>query len=204
MKNLLLILFCLSTPFFITAQETVKQKEVGLSFHNLDNFGIAFKTGTAKALWRFNTLFISGGERDEISDSSEFKQSSSGFGVGFGRENRKEIGKNIELRYGIDLFFSYSKSLFDNNSKRVNYYDLLQEIETYRQGINLVFGFNYVINESIVLGAELLPSLYYVTGTSIVKRDDNYNGEQVDESDITGFEYGLSNNSARLSVSYRF
>jgi hypothetical protein len=67
--------------YYLMAQETVKQKEIGLVFSNLDNFGLTFKTGTDKSLWRFNTLFISGSNMDNTADSLVNNQSNMGFGV---------------------------------------------------------------------------------------------------------------------------
>ena len=189
--------------YFLMAQEAVKQKEIGLVFGNLDNFGLTFKTGNNKSLWRFNTLIISGASMDNTADSIENKQNSTGFGVKVGKEYRKNIVNNLELRFGADLSFRYAQSKNEYSDKTVNDSDRLSERITYQPGINLVFGFNYVINENIVLGAEVLPSFNYVLGTSVEKSPWNNNGEEI-KSDISGFNYGLSNTSALLSIAYRF
>ena len=132
-------------------QETQKQKEVGIVFRNLDNFGLTFKSGTNKSLWRFSTLLVQGSNFEETTDSVENKQSSRGFGVGFGREYRESISDKIELRFG----------------------------------------------------AELLPNFGYITGTS-VERDSRSDDGVERKTDISGFNYGLSNTSALLSLAYRF
>ena len=50
MKKPLMLLICLTMTYSLMAQEQepvqekVKQKEVGLVFRNLDNFGLTFKT----------------------------------------------------------------------------------------------------------------------------------------------------------------
>jgi len=190
-------------PLFLMAQESMKQKEIGLVFNNLDNFGLTYRTGSDKSLWRFNTLFISGNNMDETADSSVNKQNNMGFGFKFGKEYRKDIVKNLELRFGIDLSFTYSQSKYDYNDKTVDDDDRLDEQTTYRPGINLVFGLNYVINDRIVIGAELLPNFSYTFGTSIEKYSYINNGNEV-KSDISGFSYGLSNTSALISLAYRF
>jgi hypothetical protein len=82
--------------FFVMAQETIKRKEIGLVFSDLNNFGLTFRTGTDKSLWIFKTLLISGGTFDQIGDSSANKQSHSGFGLQLGKEYRKAIAENIE------------------------------------------------------------------------------------------------------------
>ena len=184
------------------AQETQNQKEVGIVFRNLDDFGLTFRTGTNRSLWRFSTLLASGSNFEETTDSIENKQSGRGFGIGFGREYRESISDKIELRFGADLTFSYrySKVDFDNNSSVDR--ERFTERTTYHPGINLVFGLNYLIN-NLVIGAELLPNFSYITGTS-VERDSRSNDGLERKTDISGFNYGLSNSSALLSLAYRF
>ncbi len=203
MRKSLMILFCLSMSYYLMAQETVKQKEIGLVFSNLDNFGLTFKTGTDKSLWRFNTLFISGSNMDNTADSLVNNQSNMGFGVKIGKEYRKVLVDNLELRFGADLSFTYSQLKSEYDDKTVNDYDRLNEQTTYGPGVNLVFGFNYKLGDNFVIGAEVLPNFSYTTGTSIEKYYYTNNGDEV-KSDISGFNYGLSNTSVLLSLAYRF
>lgn len=200
MKKALLILMTLTLSISIMAQEKTKQKEIGIVFNNFDNFGLSLKTGNEKSMWRFNTLMITGRNQDEIADSTENKQKNMGFSIKFGKEYRKAIVENFEFRYGADLSFNYSKSEYENIGESFYYRSSKNKKTTYQPGINLVFGFNYVINDNIVIGAELLPHFTYITGTST--KTDYYNNEI--KSDISGFSYGLSNTSALLSISYRF
>ena len=194
MRKSLLILVTLIVSLFLTAQEKTKQKEVGLIFSSLDNFGLAFKAGSDKSLWRFNALIISGSNHEETGDSLYVKDSQIGFAVQFGKEYRKIIVENLEFRYGADILFRYTKSKSDYNDKSVNDSDRFSERIIYEPGINLVFGLNYVIKDKFVIGAEVLPAFTYRTGKRV------YNET---EHDILGFSYGLSNMSAFLSLSYR-
>lgn len=203
MKKSVLILFCLSMSYYLMAQETVKQKEIGLVFSSLNNFGLTFRTGTDKSLWRFNTLFMTGGNFDNTADSLIRKQSNNGFGVAIGKEYRKELVDNLELRFGADISFTYSQSKSDYDDKTVNNYDQLNQQTTYSPGVNLVFGFNYKLGDNLMIGAELLPNFTYTTGTSTQKYYYINNGIEF-KSDISGFSYGLSNTSALLSLVYRF
>lgn len=181
------------------AQENTKQKEVGLLFRNLDNFGVSYKSGSEKALWRYNVLMISGSNSKEKSDDYTNETSSAGISAGFGREYRKDIVENFELRYGADLSFSYSHTKMDYEDENIRTTD----IKLYQPGINLVFGLNYVVNDKLVIGVELLPSFSYRFGESTKKNDYNNNGEEI-KSDISGFYYGISNTSAAISIAYRF
>ena len=201
MKKLVLIFITLAMSIMMVAQEKTKQKEVGLVFNNLDNFGLTYKTGTNKSLWRFNALFISGYDLDETADSLVNKQSNMGFGIKFGKEYRKVIVTNFEFRYGVDLSFTYNHTSREYDNPTAGYNNQSYERTTYEPGINLVLGFNYVINDYFVIGAELLPHFTYSTGTS--KEIRSYYDMEI-ESDISGFSYGISNTSALLSLSYRF
>jgi len=189
--------------YSLMGQETVKQKEIGLVFSNLNNFGLTFKTGTDKSLWRFNTLFISGYNMDKNADSLVNKDSYMGFGVKIGKEYRKNIVDNLEMRFGADISFRYTQSKSDYDDKTVDDNDRLNESTTYQPGINLVFGFNYILGDNLLIGAELLPSFTYTTGESVEKHYYSNYEEEI-KSDISGFNYGLSNTSVLLSLAYRF
>jgi len=201
MKKMVMVLVCLSASYYLMAQETVKQKEIGLVFSNLDNFGLTYKTGTNKSLWRFNTLLITGNNVDNTTDSLVNKQSNFGFGVKIGKEFRKDLVDKLELRFGADLSFSFNQSKYDYDDKTINGHDRKDERITYRPGINLVLGLNYEFNDHFVLGAELLPSFSYTTGSST---ESNYYNDDEVKTDISGFNYGISNTSVLLSLAYRF
>ena len=195
-----MLLMCIAFPYFLLAQETEKQKEIGLAFNSLNSFGLTYRTGTAKSLWRFNTLYISGIKSNLSSDLSEDIESSWGFGIKFGKEFRKVVAKNLEIRYGADLAFSFSKIVSETNDKTESIYDMKDDITYYRPGVSLVFGLNYVFNDKLVIGAEILPSFNYSFGFTKTK---DYNSE-ITKGKISGFNFGLSNNSALLSLAYRF
>ena len=189
--------------YFLMAQAPVKQKEVGLVFSSLNNFGLTYKTGTDKSLWRFNTLLLSGRNIEYVADSSENTQNSMGFEVKVGKEYRKILAENFELRYGADLSFNYSYSKYVDATTSVNGFERLREETTYRPGVNLVLGLNYLISDKLVIGAEILPYFTYSTGTSKEKNTYSNSDEEIIK-DISGFNYGLSTSSVMLSLVYRF
>lgn len=203
MKKAFIILAILASAKFVAAQENPKQKEVGLAFSSLDNFGLTFKVGSDKSLWRFNTLAINGGSYEKTSDSLNSDSKSFGVNLRFGKEFRKVIYENLELRYGADLFFQYTNSRNNEDDLSVDDYDRLSEQTRYEPGINLVFGLNYVLKNNLVFGVELLPGFSYFTGKSVEKNYYNSDGKKI-ESDISGIHYGLSNSSALLTLAYRF
>lgn len=199
MRKSLVVLCFLSMSSYLMAQETVRKKEIGLVLNSLYDFGLTFRTGTTKSLWRFNTLLLYGGKTVETADSLIRTQSNTGFSVKIGKEYRKELADNLELRLGADISFAYSRYKLDRDDKTIYNADQFDQRTIYNPGVNLVFGFNYRLNDNFVIGAEVLPNFTYTTGTSI----EINNGVQV-ESEISGFNYGLSNTSALLSFVYRF
>lgn len=197
MKQITLIILALSLSMSVTAQEKVKQKEVGISLASIEEFGFTFKTGTDKSLWRFNTLLVSGMNLNQTEEDFTYERKNMELTVAFGKEYRKEITKNLELRLGADFSFSYEFSKYEENYTSVDDEDEMSESKTYSPGINLVFGFNYVINSNFIIGAEVLP------GVSYEKKIHNGNSPwgNYESSD---FSYNLSNSSALLSFAYRF
>jgi hypothetical protein len=177
-----------------------KRNELGLTFRNLDSFGVTFRTGTEKAVWRFNTIFIGGSSFESTADSVYDKQSNSGISIQAGKEFRKLMANNFELRFGVDVSFSYSKNKSEYSSNESDYFRFSERI-TYTPGLSLIFGLNYVLNSNLVIGAELLPTVSYSTGSTT--ETDSYTWQTV-KSDVSGFSYGLSNSSVLLSLAYRF
>lgn len=193
--------------YVLTAQENSKQREVGLVFSNFDNFGISYKTGTKRSLWRYNTLIVRGNNNKEDGDFEKITRNNTGFELKFGKEFRRDISDKLEFRFGADLSFRYRDIKYENESKIDNVVTLKNNRTVYEPGLNLVLGFNYVVNDNIIIGAEMLPFVRYSTGTSET-RERNYSvnsNTYIDvDSDISGFSYGLSNSSVMLSVAYRF
>lgn len=193
--------------YVLTAQENSKQREVGLVFSNFDNFGISYKTGTKRSLWRYNTLVVRGNNNKEDGDFEKITRNNTGFELKFGKEFRRDISDKLEFRFGADLSFRYRDIKYENESKLNNVVILKNNRTVYEPGLNLVLGFNYVVNDNIIIGAEMLPFVRYSTGT-LETRNRTYSGNSNTyndvESDISGFSYGLSNSSVMLSVAYRF
>ncbi len=197
MKKFILSILALTIATSISAQEIPKTKEVSIIFNNLDNFGLSFKIGKENALWRVNTMLIDGGTMEETMDSVISKTSSIGFMFGFGREYRKVIAKNLELRYGADVSFRYLNNKLDFNDNE----NIRVSTRTfYEPRFNLVFGFNYVIKDQLIIGAEILPYFSYTFGSMV----DELNDDDKIETEISKIDYGFSNTSIVVSVGYRF
>jgi len=202
MKKSLLILASLLIAFSSYSQDstnTQKQKEVAIGFSSLNSFGLSYKFGKPNSLWRINTIIATGSNIDETSDSVGQTYSNFNIKFRFGKEFRKSLTEKLEFRYGADLSFGYTNRKSERDDKTISNNDILNERITYSPGLNLVLGFNYLISDNILIGAEILPSFEYVTGTS----EQLSNGTEI-KSDISGFNYGFTNSSALLTFAYRF
>lgn len=204
MKKVLLFLLALCFSITIVAQEnnqdSVKQNEIGIQFNDFENFGLTYKFGTSKSLFRINTILLSGNRNETNSFSTENMTKSLGFKLGFGKEFRSDISEKIELRYGVDLLVEYSKNegKIKNESSGNEYF--LDKKVLFGPGINLVIGFNYSINEQFFLGAEMLPHITYLTGSQTTKTSPEFIST---EGDLSRLEYGLSNSSVMISITYK-
>lgn len=202
MKNAIYVFTLFLLSFSLAAQQTPAQKEVGLMFNSLDNFGLTYRIGNQKALWRFNTVLISGGTEETAGDSTWSTTNELGFNLRAGREYRKEIVEHLELRYGADVSFGYSQSSSETDDESYRNSDRSFESFTYESGVNLVIGFNYLISEHFMIGAELLPGFTYATGERASSQSNSALGEE--KSEFANYTYGLSNNSAWLSLAFKF
>lgn len=202
MKKTVMILLYLSFPYFLIAQQSVKQKEIGLAFSNLDNFGLTYKFGTEKSLIRLHTLFFTGNQSKETTKIVQ-SQNNFGYGVKLGHETHNKITDNLEFRYGFDLSFTCSLSKSETDPGSDEYYSTKSKSVLYKPGFNFVLGANYVVNRNFVIGVELLPEVVYTTGTetqSYWKKSEKNESKK----EITGFNFGFSNYSALITLTYRF
>jgi len=151
-------------------------------------------------MWRINALLTSGSNQAQKFDNLEVKRSTIRFGLSFGKEFRKPVSDRLELRYGIDLLYSYNKDKNTQTDLTNTFFETINENYIHQSGVNFVIGFNYLITKNIIIGAELLPGISYFKGTST---EINPSTNET-ESDLSGLVYGLSNSSALLTLSYRF
>ena len=99
MKTILITLLAISSVFAFGQDSINKKKrhEVGITLSDLNSFGLTYRLGKDKALWRFNTVF---GEFQKLSSDSY----SYLYGGSIGREWRKNLTENLLFRYGSDIF----------------------------------------------------------------------------------------------------
>lgn len=87
MKKAIVFFVSLTFSFLANAQEERERvKELGILFTDFESFGLTYRFGSEKAVWRLNALFLNGSSQEETSDSLENNISSMGGGFRFGRE----------------------------------------------------------------------------------------------------------------------
>jgi len=171
------------------SQERNTMKEVGIYFSNFDAFGIRYKFGNEKHMFRITALSLNFGDskyKNINGTGVNQNETLGGIGLNVGLEFPTELTENFNFYYGGELSgsYSYNKSQrIGNDANKSNYY---------RAGIGFVMGFSYRISSNILLSAEIVPCLNYSANT---------NNSSTTSTRI-GFD--LNNNSAGITLSYKF
>jgi hypothetical protein len=180
-----LIMVCI----FALAQESpVKIREIGFVFSNFNSFGLRYKRGSEKTLFRITSLVLNGTNTSNeynnyFLDGNNYKVPSSptntiGASLNFGFEKRKPINDKFYFYFGIDWLNSFTYS--DKNTVTPAYFSIedhsnnvytvysaevnntnKQESWTVNTGFGIVVGAAYKINNSFSVAAELIPSVSY-------------------------------------------
>ena len=199
-KFLILVSISLATYNLSTAQDKVDQNEVGIAISNFQSIGLTYKIGQSSALWRLNTIVLNGFESSAKADTTVEDKSGFGITIRAGREWRKSPAEKVEIRYGFDLQYSYNKG-FNSSNYTGTFRDNAIESNYHRYGVNLVFGANYLFNNNLFLGIEILPNFLIESGT--YKTQNLYTGAE-QEFKLSGISYGLDSSSALLTFGIRF
>ena len=200
MKKTFLLAGILLINLNLFAQQTQKLNELGLTTRSLNTFGITYRFGNEKSVWRINVFSTNGQSSFDNSNNRELKENRYGAALQLGKERRTAISNTFELRHGLDFGFSYNSSkivIHDNVGNLVT--DRLSR--SYEPKINLVLGFNFIFNQSFLLGAALQPSISYQ-----ISNNKNYdeNSKTYNSQNRNYFNFGLSNQVIQLSLAYRF
>lgn len=207
MKRFIILLVFSTIVLSSKAQQSVSQKEIGLTTTDFEGFGLSYMSGTSTSLWRFSTFNSSGNIQEYIQDTASNtlnKNLSVAFKIG--KEFRKMVAKNIEFRYGVDVSCSFRKTSEDITSRTSSFTTLNTEYSTISPGINVILGFNYVIKSKLVIGAELNPGMSYwferrdrnyvrQSGGSIVNYEETYQTSRIG--------YTISNTPVLFTLAYR-
>jgi hypothetical protein len=207
MKKILIFFFALilMVPFMAQSQDALKQRELGLIFTGLDNFGLTYRQGSAAALWRFRVANINGGS--DKSESDSLSNASQRFAVDLmaGREFRKTLDEHFTFRYGLDLGLGLRLNEAKNQNMFVNGSNQSTSAsQLFTASMNLVLGFNYQLSDKFILGAEVLPSFGYTFGRQEFTYSTSNSGTRNNVLDVSDWFYQMRLSSILLSAVYVF
>ena len=190
-QKCLLLLSCLLFGWSSFAQKKSTIHEVGISISSGLNFGLIYKTGTEKSLFRLQTLFLNGAHESQPSiNNTHVNNNSYGFGISLGSEFRQNLAENLFLIYGFGAGVKYRGQNIVDNSVVAQYQHV------FSPNINLIVGVNYVLKERWIFSVEALPYFQYDVITEAAT-----NSLGVVSSRIS---YGMNMGSVRLVIAHRF
>lgn len=203
MKRILLLAMVVIPVLQGRAQPSPKERpakatEIGLVFSGLHSFGITFRVGNERALWRLNNVRVNGANSQQKSDSITITRPELGFGLAVGREWRKPIKERFTLRGGADLGYSLNRSIYQQEDISIFNNDYKIVTDTHVPSVNLVLGLNVMLASRLLLGVEVLPAFNYV----IFHQRTTYPGI-VQESTIVSYNFGMNFSNALLSLVYK-
>jgi hypothetical protein len=194
-----MLLAFIPAGIFAQQEQPVHYKQVGINFSSLNSFGLQFKTGSEKTLFRLSLLSMNLGQNSEwgrVHDSIDLKSQTAGAGIKLGFENRVPIYRKFDFIWGLEAGFNFN---YQKQKNEIPHNDL--EIIEWRLGptLNVILGANYTISDHFVIGVEITPGIQYSFGKS--KQTRYY---QTTETTISNFGFLFNNNAASLSFAYRF
>jgi hypothetical protein len=195
-------IFFLAANFsFAQDQNPLKVRELGLTFSNLDNFGLRFKCGSEKTLLRLTALLVNlnlNNEYGRTQDSIDNKSAGYGFEFRVGFEKRIVVVPKFNLILGSDLGIGYNYNYVKYES---SYYYQNQDRTQWNvtPAIYFVFGAAYHIGAYFIVSAELTPYLSYSFG----KVTQTFSATETVTTQ-NRFAFGVSNGGASITIAYRF
>jgi len=187
MKRLSIVLvftFVLLSSLY--SQERNTTKEVGIYFSNLDAFGIRYKFGNEKHMFRITALSINFGNSNSNANGTTVENTNSGAGLNIGFELPVNITENFTFYYGGELSGAFGHFKYSSHDTETS-----STSNTTNTGIGFVLGFSHRINANILISAEIVPGLHFY-------RTENGSNED------SGYGFGLYSNAAGITLSYRF
>lgn len=181
-------------------------KEIGVQLNNLSDWGVVYRMGTERALWRFSA-FGFGLDWHQTNDLMQVDDRGQSFQISaaVGHEWRKPIAEGFEFRYGTELGLGYAHDktvMVDPNALTEGIQYPTTELRRGTVSLAAVLGINYVLYDEWVFGAELNPSLSYNFGRTEYVNQLGFTTALVMED-----TWSIQANAAqalRLTAAYRF
>ena len=194
------LLFCFFATGLSAQQKTTSSiHQVGINFSSLKSFGLHYKTGNEKTMLRLSLISMNLGivsEWGRPEDSLDYKTQNFGAGFRLGFEKRVPIAARFDFIWGIEAGCNFNYNKQKAESQNSNFERTAWQLTPL---VDLIAGVQYTIADHLVIGAEITPGIQYSFGK--VKSSPK---TLADETTSSSFSFGFSNNSASLSLAYRF
>lgn len=190
LSSLLIVLVFLAFTNHAKAGDSLKVREVGLVFSNLNSFGLCYKTGDQNTLFRITALSLTGtnttiGYNNATYNGAPASASNSptntiGAGLTIGFEKRNHINERFYFYYGLAWINSYTSSKTSaatpTNYNSPGYFNTdnvytvqsaylnattVNNTTTISSGLGAVVGVAYMLGRRFSIGAELVPAVTY-------------------------------------------
>jgi len=201
MKTIVLFLLCSLCTTFLNAQtemSNTKKREVALTINKLNEYGLSYKFGNEKALWRLNAFWANNRSSIFESDDRFTKSTRGAYSLSFGRDWIKPLSEKLEFRYGAALSAGYNFSKSEQDDLEVIDEETISKNITFRPGVVGVLGFHYALNKFINIGAESTLSAGYSIGKT-TRTAGRFNETFTNR----GFDFGMENVAA-LVITCKF
>jgi hypothetical protein len=191
-KSICLIIALLMTLSIAKAQEVnSKTRDLGFNFTG-SQFGVRYKAGNEKTLFRVTLLSLYGNSQWSVSQSSNSQSNQQGIGLSIGFEKRKPVSENISFYLGSDLVTS-----FDSYAGKIESSGDRYENKTLSAGLGFVIGVSFKISDRMNISTEAVPSVIY---SHTRNESETQFGDT--ESTSNGLHYGLSTQGINVTISF--
>ena len=191
----------MSCGLFAQQEKPLHYYQLGLNFSSLNSFGVHFKTGSEKTLFRATLLslnLVNGSTEGRPRDSIDSKITSYGAGLRVGFERHVPVFARLNFIWGIEAGFNYTYQKQDQNLTGI-YNDITRTSWTMAPMVDVVLGLTYTLSDHLVFGAELAPYVQYSFG-----KINSKTYSATTESTAKSFNFGFTNGAANLTLAYRF
>jgi len=189
---LLVLTFILLNSLY--SQEKNTSKEIGIYFSNLDAFGIRYKFGNEKRMFRLTALSLSvGNYSTKVVNGTNLDLTRAGAGLNVGVQFPVRITDVFSFYYGGELRGSFSHLKANTSPITSN------TMNAFNAGIGLVLGFSHSFQSNITVSAEIVPGFSYSKTVN-----DNNGTSGATNTKTTGFGFALDSNAAGITIGYRF
>ncbi|MCK9421207.1 MAG: hypothetical protein M0Q38_01265 [Bacteroidales bacterium] len=195
----LILVFCFPLLSIGQTEKPLRNHEIGLNFSGLNSFGINYKTGKSNTMFRLSLLSLNLGLNKSWGrkeDSLDNKLTNCGVGIRLGFERRIPLVKSLYFLWGLDGGCSYS---FGKNQQEGYVNDSKTTMWSVSPLVSLQIGAGYIVNDVLVISAEINPSIVYTYG--VVKYEQNTYSQEMTTSN---FSFGFTNTVASITIAYRF